>query len=117
MSSDHTGVLKQISLFKDVQEEDLQKVLNICLRQTFQKGHTLFREGDQAHGSYILISGKVKIFKLSPDGKEYTMRIIRPGESFAQVPPKLEATSTSRLPTMMTLIFSEAIFRFNRLGE
>lgn len=86
MSSDHTGVLKQITLFKDVQEEDLQKVLNICLRQTFQKGHTLFREGDQAHGSYILISGKVKIFKLSPDGKEYTMRIIRPGESFAQVP-------------------------------
>jgi CRP/FNR family transcriptional regulator len=78
--------LKQIPLFRDVKEEDLQKVLNICVQQTFKKGHALFREGDPAHGFYIVVSGKVKIFKLSPDGKEYTMRIIRPGESFAQVP-------------------------------
>ncbi|MCD6571005.1 MAG: cyclic nucleotide-binding domain-containing protein [Deltaproteobacteria bacterium] len=86
MSSTHTAVLKKNPLLRDLQEEDLQKVLNICLRQTFQKGYTLFREGDQAHGFYILVSGKVKIFKLSPYGKEYTMCIIRPGENFAQVP-------------------------------
>jgi len=86
MSSTHTAILEKIPLFRNLQEEDLQKVLNVCLKQTFQKGDTLFCEGDQAHGFYILVSGKVKIFKLSPDGKEYAMRIIRPGESFAQVP-------------------------------
>jgi len=48
------------------------------------KGEQIFSEGLEATAFFIVVSGKVKIYKLSPDGKEYTLHIHGPGEPVAE---------------------------------
>jgi CRP/FNR family transcriptional regulator, dissimilatory nitrate respiration regulator len=50
----------------------------------FHKGEQLFSEGIDASAFFIVVSGKVKIYKLSPDGKEHTLHIHGPGDLVAE---------------------------------
>jgi CRP/FNR family transcriptional regulator len=46
----------------------------------------VFHEGDPGIGFYMVAAGKVKIYKMSPDGKEQILHIFGPGEPFGEVP-------------------------------
>ena len=48
------------------------------------KGESFFSEGDEANGFYIILSGKVKVFKLSADGKEQIFHILETPEPFGE---------------------------------
>jgi len=48
----------------------LEELAMITLAQSVQRGQTIFAEGDLGTGFYVLVSGRVNIFKLSSDGKE-----------------------------------------------
>jgi len=65
-------------------DTELNKISSIVSYKKLQKNQILFLEGDPAHGFFVLLSGKVKIYKSSPDGKEYTLHIIQPGQIFAE---------------------------------
>jgi len=58
----------------------------IVTDQTFGKGEAIFSEGEDADGFYVVITGRVKIFKLSADGKEQILHFFGPGEPFGEVP-------------------------------
>ncbi|HER00208.1 MAG TPA: Crp/Fnr family transcriptional regulator [candidate division Zixibacteria bacterium] len=49
------------------------------------KGEMLFFEGDEATGFYLLLEGKVRVYKASPEGKEQILHQINPGQIFAEV--------------------------------
>ncbi|MCP4021702.1 MAG: Crp/Fnr family transcriptional regulator [Desulfobacteraceae bacterium] len=55
-------------------------------RLLFDKSRMIFTEGDKADGFYIVEKGKVKVFKLSLDGKEQILHIYGPGNTFGEVP-------------------------------
>lgn len=57
----------------------------ILADQVFQGGQTIFTEGDEASGFYVVITGRVKIFKLSSEGKEQILHFFGPGEPFGEV--------------------------------
>jgi CRP-like cAMP-binding protein len=65
-------------------------VLNIIGKYVFEKkaerGEILSFEGEPSDTLYFVVSGVVKVFKTSADGKEQIFHIIRPGESFNDVP-------------------------------
>ena len=46
----------------------------------------IFQEGDNGNGIYIVETGKIKVFKLSLDGKEQILHIYGPGHTFGEVP-------------------------------
>jgi CRP/FNR family transcriptional regulator len=75
-----------IPLFRGLPKEQLEEVVAITTDQTFHKGHTVFSEGEEASGFYVVISGQVKIFKLSSEGKEQILHFVTGGESFGEVP-------------------------------
>ncbi|RMF46771.1 MAG: Crp/Fnr family transcriptional regulator [Deltaproteobacteria bacterium] len=77
-------LLHQSYLFAGADADDLEKLEAICRRRTARKGEVLFADGDPAEGFFIVGSGKVKIYKLSPEGKERILHIIHPGWSFAE---------------------------------
>jgi CRP/FNR family transcriptional regulator, dissimilatory nitrate respiration regulator len=81
--------IKQVSnvtLFQGLPEEQLAEVAGIAVEQRYKRGETLFLEATAATGFYTVVSGKVKIFKLSLDGKEQILHIFGPGECFGEVP-------------------------------
>ncbi|WP_436837198.1 Crp/Fnr family transcriptional regulator [Planococcus shenhongbingii] len=51
----------------------------------YKKGAYLFREGDTVKGIYLIRSGKVQIGKITPDGRELTLRICGPGQLVGEV--------------------------------
>lgn len=79
-------LVAEIPLFRGLPKEQLEKVAGIMTDQTFGKGQPIFSEGEDAAGFYVVISGRVKIFKLSPEGKEQILHFAGPGESFGEVP-------------------------------
>ncbi len=83
MNIDLSSALKQCHLFAGTDDEDRQKLLSISKTRQHNRGELLFEEGQVADGFYVVVSGKVKVFKLSPDGRERILHVIHPGSSFA----------------------------------
>ncbi len=77
--------ISQIQLFKGLNEEELGELAMILVDQEIKRNQPIFSEGEKATGLYIVVSGSVKIYKLSFDGKEQILHILGPGEPFAEV--------------------------------
>jgi len=73
-------------LFSGLPVEQLSEIAAICVSKRYPKGASIFFEGDPGIGFYMVASGKVKIFKMSFDGKEQILHIFGPGEPFGEVP-------------------------------
>jgi len=75
-----------IPLFEGLPGEQLKALSGISLQRTYEKGQLIFAEGDEGIGFYIVQSGRIRIFKISPEGgKEQIIHIFGPGESFGEV--------------------------------
>jgi CRP/FNR family transcriptional regulator, dissimilatory nitrate respiration regulator len=79
------GTLRQSRMFADLSPENLAAVADVCSLKSLEKGEMLFREGDKAEGFYVLQTGAISVFKLTPDGREQIICVFRPPESFAEV--------------------------------
>ena len=78
--------LKDIPLFSELDIKDIRKISEFSLIKKYNKNELIFTDGDKYRGFYIVLKGKVKVFKLSPTGKESVINIILPLELFAEVP-------------------------------
>jgi CRP-like cAMP-binding protein len=74
------AALRASPLFKDFAPSDVGRVAERCFFREFEKGQTLFREGDEAVAFYVIAAGQVKVFKESVDGRELIIKIMRPGD-------------------------------------
>ena len=77
--------IARVPLFQDLDRKYYDDLAMIVTDQVFQKGESIFEEEDEGTGFYVVLSGRVKIFKLSPEGKEQTLHIFGPGEPFGEV--------------------------------
>ena len=78
--------LKAIPYFSGLSETNLALIGKHVFEKRAERGEILFFEGEPADVLYFVIEGVVKVFKTSPDGKEQIFNIIRPGDSFNDVP-------------------------------
>jgi CRP/FNR family transcriptional regulator len=79
-------LVANIPLFEDLPDEQHRDLASIALVKSFSRGQTIFSEGDPGTGFYVVVSGRVKIYKLSADGKEQILHIFGGGEPFGEVP-------------------------------
>lgn len=77
--------IARIPLFQGLDRKHYDELAMIVTDQVFQKGETIFGEEDEGTGFYVVLSGRVKIFKLSPEGKEQILHIFGPGEPIGEV--------------------------------
>jgi CRP-like cAMP-binding protein len=75
--------LKSCLLFKELSEDDIDKIATISSVRTMSKRNLIFSEGDEPEGFYMVIKGAVKLFHLTLDGKEEMIKLIQQGETFA----------------------------------
>ncbi|MBD2493392.1 Crp/Fnr family transcriptional regulator [Nostoc sp. FACHB-280] len=78
--------LQKTPIFQNILDEQLQALANIAIPQTYKKGETLFWEGDEGTGFFIVKSGRIKVFKQANAGKEQILHIFGAEEHFAEVP-------------------------------
>lgn len=78
--------IQTMDLFQGLAPAQLDAVAAICVPAKYAKGRTIFLEDSEARGLHVALSGQVKIFKLSVEGREQIIHIYGPGEPFGEVP-------------------------------
>lgn len=84
--SEITQFLANTQMFHGLLPEHLSAVAKVAKFQIYQKKEAIFWEGEAGIGFFIIFSGKVKVFKLSTEGKSQILHIFSTGEHFAEVP-------------------------------
>jgi len=82
---DATHLLDQAIFFKGISRENKRALARICVPVEARKREVIFREGDQGHSIYLLVKGHIRLHKTAGDGRETVIKIIQPGETFAEV--------------------------------
>jgi CRP/FNR family transcriptional regulator len=77
--------LRNVSLFKDLSETEFKELSPYLSTSSFRKRESIFSEGESPEWFYLVLTGKVKITKLSQDGKEIILEIISPTDIFGGV--------------------------------
>jgi len=79
-------VLTDIPLFSELSVVELRKITAISRLINYKEGEYVFHKGDSFPGIYIVLKGLIKIFKISPQGKEYILHLLRKPNLFGDVP-------------------------------
>lgn len=83
---DEFDALSALPYFRGLSTEELSQLHGRCYARGLNPGELIVLEGEPAAGLYVVRSGKVRVFKTSPQGKEQVLIVLGPGESFNDVP-------------------------------
>jgi CRP/FNR family cyclic AMP-dependent transcriptional regulator len=85
MESEKEGTyLKQVAIFADLAQEDIQDLMVVAKRRAFRAGEVIFHRDDPGQVLYLIKEGKVKICLISPDGQEIALAVLGVGEYFGE---------------------------------
>lgn len=79
-------IFSSLPLFSALTTEQIRDVISIASIKIIKKNRVIFSEGESYTGFYVLLHGSVKVYKLSSDGKEMILHIIKPPETFGEIP-------------------------------
>ena len=86
MADGTEAILRKTPLFATLTDTEMQALASRTSRKRFQRDEQLFAEGDPCTGLFLVATGKIRIFKLSPAGREQILAVEGPGSSFAELP-------------------------------
>ncbi len=78
--------LKNTDLFMGISHELAKMLAETTSIRKVEKGEIIFHAGEPADGFYSVATGKVRIYRSSPSGKEQIIHVFGPGRAFAEVP-------------------------------
>ena len=77
-------IVREFSAIKALNKEELLKIANCKTSYTVKKGETVFDEGDALNGIYCIKDGICKLSKLSDNGKDQIVKLVKKGELLGQ---------------------------------
>ncbi len=78
-------IINNSDIFKDSGEKVSEILASKSKIKKVKTGEMLFLDGEKGSDIFILASGKIKLFKSAPDGREIIMKLVRPREAFAEI--------------------------------
>ncbi len=115
------GIIDEIAsipLFQNLSQKHLGELSMIVVDQVFKKGQEIFSEGEDGTGFYVVITGRVKIYKVSWEGREQILHIFGPGEPFGEVPvftgQKFPASAAAIEPSRIFFFPKDSFIRLIR---
>jgi len=79
--------LRRISLFADLSDDALARVASVAIRRVYGPGEMIIAEGDPCRAAYFIAEGQVRVYRISPGGREQVLARLGPGQTFNTVPP------------------------------
>ncbi len=77
--------MSRLEHFSKLSTADLAAIVDIGRVKQVAEGEWIFGEGDPCEGLYVLISGRVHLFKIGPEGQEHIMVVLKPVTMFNEV--------------------------------
>jgi CRP-like cAMP-binding protein len=78
-------ILDQAGFFEGISRESKEALSRVCMPLQRPKRSVLFREAEPGEAMFLLARGRISLHKLSPEGREVVIKVIQPGEVFAEV--------------------------------
>ncbi|MBN1483905.1 MAG: Crp/Fnr family transcriptional regulator [Chloroflexia bacterium] len=78
--------LRQFDLFSDLSDDVLGRIARLAVPRNCAPGETILWEGDPGQNFYLLRSGRVRVYRLSPEGREQVFMQLEAGQCFNLVP-------------------------------
>ncbi len=94
-------LLKRCPLFAGLRDDELKKIRAIASLRHLGKKEILFSDGEATKGFYVVLSGKVKLFKVSSEGKEQILHVVSAPDAFAEAALFLEGTYPAYAETLV----------------
>lgn len=80
------ALLHDVPIFAELHDEALQQLARRCVTKTVPAGHVLFTTGEECRGLYMIESGRVRIYRTDPAGREQVLHVEGPGRTVAELP-------------------------------
>ena len=96
--------LRSIPYFSGLNQAELDSVKQFTFEKLAERGEVVLLEGEPAEALFFVVSGAVKVFKTSAEGKEQILNIVRPGESFNDVPIFDDAPNPASAQAMVPVV-------------
>jgi CRP-like cAMP-binding protein len=84
MSKCEQCIVRQFSSLKALTKDELLKIADCKTSYTIKKGEPIFEEGEVTNGIYCIKDGVCKLSKLSSNGKDQIVKLVKPGELLGQ---------------------------------
>ncbi|MEJ2050652.1 MAG: Crp/Fnr family transcriptional regulator [Calditrichota bacterium] len=78
-------ILKSIPLFSELGEKDLDKIVQVASKQKYHKDNLILLEEEVGSTMFIILNGRVKISRISDDGREVILSILSDGDFFGEM--------------------------------
>lgn len=82
---DRLWYLSQINLFSEMPKADLERIGAKAPMSTARKGDLIITPDREGQALYLLKEGRVRLFRLSPEGKEFTLAVLGSGNVFGEI--------------------------------
>jgi len=86
MASEIKEFLGNVRLWRGLADQQLAAIAEIAIPRIYTKNQLIFSEGEPGTGFFAVKSGRVKLFKVSAEGKEQILHLFGSEENFAEVP-------------------------------
>jgi CRP/FNR family transcriptional regulator len=113
---DKTAALARTLLFGSLRPDQLTKLATLAHSRELARGEQLFLVGEKAAGLFVIVSGKIRAYRVNPQGREQTIHTEGPGATLAEVPVfddgTYPATAVAEEPTVVLFVQKEDVHRF-----
>lgn len=104
--------LRDVEIFRDLNRDELKSVSEILSRTSFERGETVFTEGEPGLDLYIVESGLMEATVITDDGGDFAVARFRPGDFFGEMSifedaPRSATCRTREPSTVLSLSKSE----------
>lgn len=112
------SALRSHHLCSSLSGHDLEKLAQSCRLVKLDSEESLFHQGAEAQHFYLVLSGTIKLFRVSPDGLTKVIEVVRQGEAFAEAlmflqqkayPLNAEAMGKTEVVSIPSLLYKELI--------
>ena len=78
-------LLRKVTIFSGLMEEELDALAEVTVRKTFQKHSVILLAEEEGNSLFIIQKGRVKVSILSEDGREIVLALLGDGEFFGEM--------------------------------
>jgi CRP-like cAMP-binding protein len=118
-------LLHRNEYFEGLEDSLLRQVATHMQLREYERGEALFWEGDPCAGLHIIEQGFVKLYRLSPQGRQYIVRVLQEGDTCNEVPTfdggtnpvNVEALETTRVWVIQADILRELLVRHPEFSQ
>jgi CRP-like cAMP-binding protein len=80
-----TALIKQAAVFADLDDDELERIAEICTEQRFTSAQTIFKEGEPGNRLFIISEGEVRVSRQVPGSGEEALAVLKPGACFGEM--------------------------------